>query len=1377
MSRLVDYFTVVSYGSTLDPFAPPVFDVDGAAGAGEVASAAAAVGTTRSAPQQPQPDQLSDNSQSKTYKEETETQQRHHTPTSASRGTNITPSVSSPNSNSSVLGVPCVPSPSPSLSPNPPVDLSRFHPSSSQRPTPSPTSSANLSSSPPSISRHLRPYSPASESRGTQPAISPKLADDAAQASNQHAATDSDSTSATQLTDINPTPLPSPPMVPPDLNLVVSPVGASPAPAIHSHFATAAESRAHLTPTYKHQTITTPHESNKPTQITEAKQTPLLLLSFNERLYRSKVVDRFPAVDHRSVPFPPGIAMFAMPDDITLTIVPALPIFYFFACTGVNGVRLYGSCLRFAEPLPAHMAEQVWAEEIIVQENKRKSKQDGREHTSHTKKEDAHSARSHPSPSASASASTSASAAVSSHPTPTHSSEPDSTSLYSYCLLPPNRRPPIYASKCLCLLSTYPFLRQFRDFLTCFYRRSLTPSPIPLERVIANFMQEVPLPPIGQVKVQYLLGDMCITFARPPSNNPFGFRPFPVRFLFQLLDFAHVMLLFECLLAEKRILLVSHSLSSLTVVSETLLSLMYPFVWQHVLIPLLPKSLIDFLHAPFPFIIGMHASYIDTASLHGDILDDLVIVDLDRNHVDLPGPTTRRPPGLPHKEKKKLWAKLKVLKLWRAPDARSAYETKCLDNMDLAFTNAPCPNEVELVERGRLDVVQALLEKEVLKNQNCSPSLARRARLESVSSGGGGNGNVSGVGGGVRFSSGLHTMAHRTSGSTGSSRSGGGGGPIDPKRCKTNITSPSALEFGLKDADLPDSPSNQEMMQADPPSLFECTPEGDSVDYLISSAFFRVFVSILKDYRPFLIFPSASNPVPDPCFDIPGFIKSVEGNSSRGSSGVEPFLREMCKTQAFRKFVEERTFPITGKEQQERLTFFDESILSKRNRSKIIGKKFETPFLADRSNDLNKTFVAPSPDASDLPLGETYVYSLFPTLDLALFSKPRISSAPFLIIQQSRRHQLNTARIAQRDRSRGSLSSKKSHASRKPSGSRRSSVRSGLMSSPDQVVMTLWFVLFTSIIGENRDARALDTAFQLLINMRRNGLQPEEEIFPCLMFACGACGQPERAIDVLREMTNNGFQPDANTYAALLQVFTMDGDHRGAEALACLKSNPSSPVTGGSLVSSLKRELAARGTPNYAKWNPTIGGESSGVVPVELDAQTHYQHPFDPNDPSSPCASPQPLKLTEMKESERINMFQLQFQMLFPSLEIRTEEECPECGKQVLDQYGNRAHAATCTDACWHEENTPMTHLTPLVLFDSLLLSVTFAMVGRVTLMITRPYVPSAPSALLLVSVSFRNPGCHTPHRHARITRMHKHTRMVHRQHHKPMRYHLTRAH
>ena len=41
-------------------------------------------------------------------------------------------------------------------------------------------------------------------------------------------------------------------------------------------------------------------------------------------------------------------------------------------------------------------------------------------------------------------------------------------------------------------------------------------------------------------------------------------------------------------------------------VAEGVSALMFPFSWQHVYVPILPASMMHFLDAPVPFVMGLH---------------------------------------------------------------------------------------------------------------------------------------------------------------------------------------------------------------------------------------------------------------------------------------------------------------------------------------------------------------------------------------------------------------------------------------------------------------------------------------------------------------------------------------------------------------------------------------------------------------------------------------------------------------------------------------------------------------------------------------------------------------------------------------------------
>lgn len=59
------------------------------------------------------------------------------------------------------------------------------------------------------------------------------------------------------------------------------------------------------------------------------------------------------------------------------------------------------------------------------------------------------------------------------------------------------------------------------------------------------------------------------------------------------------------MLYERRIIFISKRLSRLSACVQACNALIYPMIWQHIYIPVLPLSLIDYLLAPMPFLIGV----------------------------------------------------------------------------------------------------------------------------------------------------------------------------------------------------------------------------------------------------------------------------------------------------------------------------------------------------------------------------------------------------------------------------------------------------------------------------------------------------------------------------------------------------------------------------------------------------------------------------------------------------------------------------------------------------------------------------------------------------------------------------------------------------
>ncbi|CAG7734875.1 unnamed protein product [Allacma fusca] len=192
----------------------------------------------------------------------------------------------------------------------------------------------------------------------------------------------------------------------------------------------------------------------------------------------------------------------------------------------------------------------------------------------------------------------------------------------------------LFVTKAIALICPLPFIQAARHFLSGLYRYLRSgDDELSLESYVYHLLYYVPLPPPGRsVKMSYF-GEN-ITCPRPKSNE-LPLLDYPLGELFRLLDLDSVLQLFTCVLLENQILLYSKDLYRLMLVAECVTAVLFPFVWQHVYVPILPSTLHHFLDAPVPFIMGLHAQ---TTECKENIPCEanLCFVDIDNNIVQVP---------------------------------------------------------------------------------------------------------------------------------------------------------------------------------------------------------------------------------------------------------------------------------------------------------------------------------------------------------------------------------------------------------------------------------------------------------------------------------------------------------------------------------------------------------------------------------------------------------------------------------------------------------------------------------------------------------------------------------------------------------------------
>ncbi|KAK5644878.1 hypothetical protein RI129_006178 [Pyrocoelia pectoralis] len=87
--------------------------------------------------------------------------------------------------------------------------------------------------------------------------------------------------------------------------------------------------------------------------------------------------------------------------------------------------------------------------------------------------------------------------------------------------------------------------------------------------------------------------------------------------------------IFCSLLLERKVILISNVLSKLSSCIEALQIILYPFSWQHTIIPVLPRSLWEIVDTPTPLLCGVLSSEV----VESYAIENGIVVDLDEGNV------------------------------------------------------------------------------------------------------------------------------------------------------------------------------------------------------------------------------------------------------------------------------------------------------------------------------------------------------------------------------------------------------------------------------------------------------------------------------------------------------------------------------------------------------------------------------------------------------------------------------------------------------------------------------------------------------------------------------------------------------------------------
>ncbi|XP_055374162.1 DENN domain-containing protein 1B isoform X6 [Condylostylus longicornis] len=160
--------------------------------------------------------------------------------------------------------------------------------------------------------------------------------------------------------------------------------------------------------------------------------------------------------------------------------------------------------------------------------------------------------------------------------------------------------------------------------------------------------------PGASLKLFFNAGENHFIFQRP---SQFQLPSIPenhnLNLYYNFVDPKNMISVFAAMLSERRIIFTSRRLDKLSSCIQAANAFLYPMVWQHIFIPVLPMKLKDILSAPMPYLIGVPEAVLETMT--PEELGEVVILNCDKKLFESPFDDVQEmPPDLVHQMKKSL---------------------------------------------------------------------------------------------------------------------------------------------------------------------------------------------------------------------------------------------------------------------------------------------------------------------------------------------------------------------------------------------------------------------------------------------------------------------------------------------------------------------------------------------------------------------------------------------------------------------------------------------------------------------------------------------------------------------------------------------------
>lgn len=197
----------------------------------------------------------------------------------------------------------------------------------------------------------------------------------------------------------------------------------------------------------------------------------------------------------------------------------------------------------------------------------------------------------------------------------------------------------VYVPYCLCLISKYPYIRQMEACLQSIYGilSGFNPnSKEQINEIIMFLVHSIPIPPINTRLKFYLPNYPRSIEINCPRYKDMNILNYNLTNLLTLFSVENIITIFRLMLFEKKILFVDSEYNRLSEVTDSFISLLYPFQWIHTYIPIMSDQMIKYLETFLPFINGINEilmPFVRDTLIENE--DEVYIIYIAKNQIDI----------------------------------------------------------------------------------------------------------------------------------------------------------------------------------------------------------------------------------------------------------------------------------------------------------------------------------------------------------------------------------------------------------------------------------------------------------------------------------------------------------------------------------------------------------------------------------------------------------------------------------------------------------------------------------------------------------------------------------------------------------------------